>query len=357
MKRKFLMVLLVAEIALLNVFVFSACDNQTQTPEPTAFEKVYAQYVVYAEAQGKTPLSYEDWLTQLKAQGNLHFQRIDGKDEYRVAGIGTESELDIVIPSTYQELPVTEIGYGAFAGGINLGCTYIKSVVIPDSVILIAEGAFSNCINLTSVVMSNSVTEIGAYAFSGCSNLTNIVLSGSISSIEERLFYNCEKLTSVTIGNQVASIEEDAFFNCKSLTNIFVDDRNDTYKDIGGNLYNKNGGTLIKYAAGKESSSFAVPDHVRSIDDGAFDAATNLTSIIIGNNVETIGSRVFLGCNKLTSVTFNGTKEEWISMARQSSLSSDCTVYCTDGAIKKELDSDPNNPNNDPGWTDWIPIP
>ena len=38
---------------------------------------------------------------------SLRFQKISGKEEYRVMGIGTVSSLDIVIPSTYRGLPVT----------------------------------------------------------------------------------------------------------------------------------------------------------------------------------------------------------------------------------------------------------
>ena len=46
----------------------TACDNDSaKTPvEKTQIEEVYATYVVHAEAQGETPLSYEDWLKAIK---------------------------------------------------------------------------------------------------------------------------------------------------------------------------------------------------------------------------------------------------------------------------------------------------
>ena len=48
--------------------------------EPTQIEKVYAQYVIYAEAKGQTPLSYEAWLATIKGEkGDQGEQGIQGE--------------------------------------------------------------------------------------------------------------------------------------------------------------------------------------------------------------------------------------------------------------------------------------
>ena len=44
----------------------------------------------------------------------------------------------------------------------------VKEVVIPDSIISIADEAFSYCFKLTSIEIPNSVISIGNGAFSGC---------------------------------------------------------------------------------------------------------------------------------------------------------------------------------------------
>lgn len=105
---------------------------------------------------------------------SLRYQKIAGKDEYRVVGIGMVSDLDIVIPNAYNGLPVTEIGDYAFVDE-----TYITSVTIPDSITAIGRGAFAACHNLTSVVIDNSVMSIGYYAFNDCPALTNVYYKGT----------------------------------------------------------------------------------------------------------------------------------------------------------------------------------
>ncbi|MBQ3506166.1 MAG: leucine-rich repeat domain-containing protein [Clostridia bacterium] len=106
----------------------------------------------------------------------LQYQKIVGKDEYRVVGIGLAADSDIVISSTYNGLPVTEIAKSAF-----FNVSHISSVVIPDSVTTIGEGAFRYCDNLTSVTIGNSVTTIGDWAFYNCDSLTSVYYQGTES--------------------------------------------------------------------------------------------------------------------------------------------------------------------------------
>ena len=208
---------------------------------------------------------------------------------------------------------VITIGEEAFSGCLNIVETTIpiiavkhipkdnlKTLVITSGT-TIGASAFSNCTRLTRVTIPDSVTTIGQYAFYGCSSLTRIVIPDSVTNIGECAFYDCSSLTSVTIGDSVTTIGKRAFAGCDSLTSIIVDENNTKYKSIDGNIYTKDGTTLIQYACGK--SGITIPKSVTTIGQYAFFGCDSLTSIIIPDSVTSIGIGAFGGCESLTSIT------------------------------------------------------
>jgi hypothetical protein len=60
---------------------------------------------------------------------------------------------------------MVSIGAYAFAE-----CWALESIIIPDDILEIPDGAFLNCSALASITISSSVSQIREYAFSGCSN-------------------------------------------------------------------------------------------------------------------------------------------------------------------------------------------
>ena len=175
----------------------------------------------------------------------------------------------------------------------------ITSAIIDNSCKFIGSHAFCWCSSLTSVVIGDSVTSIGYSVFRGCSSLTSIVIPDSVTSIGSDAFIACRSLTSIVIPDSVTSIGDLAFYYCSSLTNIEVDKNNANYKSIDGNLYSKDGKTLIQYAIGKTKTSFVIPDSVTSIGERAFEDCDGLTSVVIGDSVTSIGKMAFYGCDSL----------------------------------------------------------
>ena len=182
-------------------------------------------------------------------------------------------------------------------------CRSLTSVTIGNSVTSIGDFAFSWCLSLTNITIPDSVTSIGDGAFNYCSSLTSVTIPDSVTSIGERAFYWCTSLTSVTIPDRVISIGDEAFSDCTSLTSITVSAGNPNYKDIDGNLYTKDGKTLVQYAIGKTATSFAILDSVTSIGDYAFSGCTSLASVTIGHGVTSIAEGAFAFCTSLTSIT------------------------------------------------------
>ncbi len=280
-KQKLLLIVLSLAFVCITILAFGACNNTTQNKEQQIVE-------------------------------TLRFQKIEGKEEYRVMGIGTVSELDIVIPSTYKGFPVTEIGNNAFRDE-----SYITSVTIPNSVTSIGNYAFYYCSSLTSVVIPNSVTSIGNSAFRICSSLTSVELPNSVTSIGSSAFEACSSLTLV---NYTGTIDEWAQINFdSSYANPLSFAK--SLKINGEVVTEVNLTTATKISSFvfyncSELTSVIIGDSVTSIGNSAFSGCSSLTSVELPNSVTSIGSRAFSDCSSLTSIKYRGTQEDWNKISR-----------------------------------------
>ena len=99
----------------------------------------------------------------------------------------------VVIPSEYKGCPVTSIGESAF-----VGCSWITSVTLPDSVTSIENFAFSGCTSLTRVIIPNKVTSIGEDAFRNCRSLKSIVIPKNVKIIGKNVFGGCYALKEIS---------------------------------------------------------------------------------------------------------------------------------------------------------------
>lgn len=256
-------------------------------------------------------------VTKTPSEG-LEYTLSDDKTYYSVTGIGTCTDTDIVIPDTYENLPVKEIGTEAFCE-IDTSTGKEKDhvltcITVSDSVTTIGNYAFAYCTLLTDVTLSDGVTTIGTGAFGCCSALKEITIPDKVSSVGVNAFILCTSLTDVTIGNGVTEIGDCAFEMCSSLTNVTI---------------------------GNSSSA------VITLDDGAFDLCTSLTNITVncgeikfgygifddsslstitlGKNVTayTITMGMFNGCTSFTGWVVDENNAEWKSV--------DGNLYSKDG--------------------------
>jgi hypothetical protein len=134
---------------------------------------------------------------------------------YAVSGIGSTTDVNIVISPEYNAQPVTAIGASAFSGKAadsedKTVCANIESVYIPDSVKEIGENAFAYCESLTDVNIPDSVKTIGDAAFSDCSALVEIAIPDSVESIGDKAFYNCQSLEKVAMPDNI-DVGKDVF--------------------------------------------------------------------------------------------------------------------------------------------------
>ena len=227
----------------------------------------------------------------------LQYQKIDGKEEYRVVGLGTYAELDLVIPSTYKGLPVTEIGEEAFSVNINSAMIYVTSITIPDSVTSIGRSAFSGCSSLTSVTIPNSVTSIGSYAFDDCDLLTSVTIGDSVTSIGSFAFELYDSLSVYFNGDVNKWVEIEGLSNIMSSSRtLYINNQKPT--EIVLDTATKINPYAFRYC--DSLTSVTIGDSVTSIGNGAFYDCDSLTSVIIPDSVTSIGVSAFSYCDSLT---------------------------------------------------------
>lgn len=261
MKQKLIIMLLTACMALSCTFALAGC-NDTPTAD-----------------NGGTPYPDEN------ASQGLEFALNDDSVSYAAAGIGTCTDADIIIPSRYNDLPVTAIRRQAFEG-----CTSITSVMMPGSIRSIGSDAFRGCINLTSVTIPDGVTSIGDYAFAYADNLASITLPDSITSIGMLM------CTETAFFNNEANWENDVLY----IGNHLVQ----SYSDASEYTIRSGTKTIGDYAFYScwNLTSVTIPDGVTSIGNLAFSECGSLTSITLPDSVARIGSRAFAASNNLASI-------------------------------------------------------
>ena len=271
--------------------------------------------------------------------------------EYTVSGIGTCTDTEILIPTTYNDLPVVSVEASAF-----LNNTAITSVVLPDGITSIGENAFNGCESLTSVTFgkNSQVSSIGPGAFNYCYSLESITIPESVTNIGSDAFIYCYGLRSVTFGenSQLTSIGEGAFNWCESLESItipasvtsigewaFVEcyrlvevwnlsklnitagsedngyvgyyakrvetepSESYVYTDENGYViyYDGKVKALINYIGNE--TKLTIPAGITEINGYAFSYCESLKSITVPDSVTSIGDGAFNWCESLESIT------------------------------------------------------
>jgi len=265
---------------------------------------------------------------------------------------GICTDADIIIPSTHNGYPVTQISKQGF-----LYLEKLISIEIPESITVIGNSAFNSCEELTAVSLGKktNLTEIGEDAFARCYKLKYVYYGGSIEdfsavmlgSSNEYLIkavhyysenepaapgaywcfaegipmvweeYAYSYLTFTLLadgtysvkpndvnnipahvvipatynGKAVTTIDSHAFYNCKALASILIPD----------------GITIIPpyaFAGCEKLVSVKLPDGLKTIDNYAFYNCKKLKDLILPESVTTIEGYAFLDCSALNSVLF-----------------------------------------------------
>ena len=218
-----------------------------------------------------------------------------------------------------------------------------SKVTLKGGTLGVAEYAFRDCIELTSIEIPDSVTTIGFGAFYDCTSLNKITLPfvgntlngtenthfGYIfgasyysyndsyvpsslkevvitkaTTIYEYAFDECTSIVSITMPDSVTTIRYHAFRQCTSLTDVYISDLK-AWCEIKffSEMSNPFANAHNLYLNGQKVTSLVIPDNITTLGDYTFFGCDSLTSATIPDGVASIGDHGFNGCTNLISIT------------------------------------------------------
>lgn len=242
----------------------------------------------------------------------------------KVMALNTNISGDLVIPESFEGVEITEISEKAFKN-----CTEITSLVVPNTIKTIGNGAFNGCIKLKSITLpfvgktrtskgkegvfgypfgTSSYTggnAVSQYYTDAMANRYTTYIPATLKEVKitdatglsDGAFYNMEQLKKIELNDGILGMGIYCFCRCKSIEELSLMGVNKIEKYTFQECE-----SLKKVSFGKE---------VTSIELDAFCDCISLTQINsevegvfnIPNNVKTIENSAFSGCVKVKTIS------------------------------------------------------
>ena len=287
---------------------FSNCGNMV----------IYGVTGSYAEEYAKeNGIPFKDE-SNVAIEGNFEYAVSGG--EVIVTAVITNEE-DIVVPETLGGYQVTGIGYRAFYGN----CA-VKTIVLPDGIKTIEDGAFAECSNLKSIKLPEKLTTIGRdiisgtgiesitipkglqkcadkqanTSLSGCKSLKEIIFEEGMEKIPAYVAADVTSVNHVVLPESVKEIGEQAFYNTQSLLQITLPESITTMDK--------------KAFALSGLVSIEVPEKVTVLEDGMFYQCRKLEQVKLPDGITIMKRDIFEECSRLRELKLPS-KLEWMGTA------------------------------------------
>ena len=233
---------------------------------------------------------------------------------YSLIGIGSVMDKHIVVPETYNSLPVTTIEKNTF-----LNNETIEIIELSKNIIDIQENPFKGCKNLNKIIVNEN-------------NEAYTIIDDSLYSKDGKILIQYavwKKETIINISNDVVQIMDGALMGANELRNItipFVGEKaQDTFNVHFGYIFGASspqenstyvpetlkeviisGGIVIGQKAFYNCDGIThieIVDGVNDIFESAFENCVSLTNIYIPSSVSNVCFEAFKNCSNLTSMT------------------------------------------------------
>ena len=212
--------------------------------------------------------------------------------------------------------------FSPFYGAVQ---NYLQNLIIGENVISVGSYAFQGCTSLNGeLIIPNSVTSIGQYAFNNCSGIDTLVIGENVSSVGNYAFQGCagirklcynakncttqlcgnanapfygamqSNLQTLVIGNNVVSIPSSAFHNCTGLSGRLIIPSG--VKAIGSYAF---------YNCSGLDGKLVFTDSITTVSPYVLYGCSGIDSLILGNNIFTVGQCSFSNCTELSNIQFS----------------------------------------------------
>lgn len=298
--------------------------------KPTTMEKDYCEFENwYMDSEFNEVFDFDTAITEnitlyAKWIEYLAYELVDDA-YYKVLGRGAVNSSTIIIPDTYNGLPVKVIGKNAFNA---LNSSYnppspfdnsnITSVIIGENVERIEDSAFYQSFIDGTLEIPDSVTYIGKNAFY-LSRISNVIFGSGLTTIDNAAFNDCRYLVEIDIPDNVTQLGTNVFEKCRIAEKITI---GTGIKIIGQYAFSScyEVKTLILSSAVEAIGSFAfsgcsklteiiIPDSVIELGTYAFSHCTEVKTIIIGKGLDSIPSGAFEYATNVNEIIVKSTAE------------------------------------------------
>mgnify|MGYP002926910293 CR=1 FL=1 len=189
---------------------------------------------------------------------------------------------------------------------------WLQSIVLPEGLTDINSNAFYKCSSLQNIVLPSTLRTIGIRAFNDCASLKAITIPDRVESIEQYVFRDCKALKSITIPSKVTSLGQYVFYGCSALESFILGDgieeisTYDPFYECNNLRYVKLNDKLTyisNWFSNKSNlETVVLGNQVTTIGNSAFANCKSLQTINMPETLTTIGNSAFSGCSKLASI-------------------------------------------------------
>lgn len=246
----------------------------------------------------------------------------------------TANDNSYTVPSEYNGLPVKEIAKKAFKD-----CTNLETIIIPDTIEKIGEGALMGCYKVKKLtipfvgsdregtvpyfghifgnpdntsgmqpvsqgtgetfktywispdLLQVTVTggELLEGCFENCANIKAIKYTGDAEEVHTGAFKHCTGLDKFEFPITLAKFGDYAFYMCEGL-DVFP--LNEGVEEIGQYCF-----------AGVKTDYLAFPSTLTKVGEYCFADCNFIKNVVIPSNIERLSNNMFEGCSALETVT------------------------------------------------------